>query len=155
MLIGMHVPDYVECPNVYVPQAGRRSLFLGGGITNCPDWRAELRPMLAGTPWVLINPRRTDIDMNDTAVAMAQIDWEHRHLHVADAILFWFCQETLQPITLYELGAWSMTTKPLFVGAHPAYPRRIDILVQTHLSRPDVQVVDSLEALAAQVRSGA
>lgn len=153
MLIRMHALDYVECPDVYVPQ-DRRGLFLGGGITNCPDWRAELRAMLAGTPWVLINPRRTDIDMDDTAVAMAQIDWEHRHLHLADAILFWFCQETLQPITLYELGAWSMTTKPLFVGVHPAYPRRIDILVQTRLARPDVVVVDSLADLAAQVRSG-
>jgi hypothetical protein len=155
MIACMQALDYVECPDTYVPQSGRRSLFLGGGITNCPDWRADLRPLLADTPWVLINPRRSGVMMDDTALAMAQIDWEHRHLHMADAILFWFCQETLQPITLYELGAWSMTTKPLFVGVHPGYPRRIDVLVQTRLARPDVQVVDTLEALAAQVRSGA
>ena len=76
-------------------------------------------------------------------------------LQMADAILFWFCSETLQPITLYELGAWSMSNKPLFVGVHPAYLRSLDVIVQTRLTRPEIHVVDSLQALAAQVRSAA
>ncbi len=150
----MDAIDYVECPDMYVP-AGRRSLFLGGGVTNCPDWRADLRRSLAGVPWVLLNPRRKHFDVHDPSVAQAQIEWEHHHLHLADAVLFWFCAETLQPITLYELGAWSMSGKPLFVGVHPAYLRSLDVIVQTRLNRPEVQVVDSLHLLAAQVRSAA
>jgi hypothetical protein len=154
MLVRMHALDYVQCPDVYVPQ-GRRSLFLAGGITKCPDWRADLRRMLPATPWVLLNPRRPNLRMDDDAEATAQIEWEHQHLHLADAVLFWFCSETLQPITLYELGACSMSAKPLFVGVHPAYLRSLDVIVQTRLNRPEVQVVDSLHALAAQVRSAA
>lgn len=151
MLVRMHAPDYVQCPDVYEPQ-GRRSLFLAGGITKCPDWRADLRRMLPNTPWVLLNPRRPNLRMDDDAEATAQIEWEHHHLQLADAILFWFCSETLQPITLYELGAWSRSDKPLFVGVHPAYLRSLDVIVQTRLHRPEVQVVDSLHDLAAQVR---
>jgi hypothetical protein len=150
----MDAVNYVECPDVYVPR-GRRSLFLGGGISNCPDWRAELRRALSGAPWVLINPRRAHFDIQDDSVAEAQIEWEHQHLHLADAALFWFCAETLQPITLYELGAWSRSAKPLFIGVHPGYARRLDVVVQTRLARPEVRVADSLDALAAQVRNAA
>ena len=74
-------------------------------------------------------------------------------LRVADAILFWFPQETLCPIVLYELGAWSMSGKTIFVGVHPAYSRRQDVEIQTGLVRPEVNVVYSLEELAAQVMS--
>jgi hypothetical protein len=150
----MDAIDYVECPDVYVPR-GQRSLFLGGGITGCPDWRSDLRRALHGAPWVLLNPRRTHFDIHDERAAQAQIEWEHHHLHLADAVLFWFCAESLQPITLYELGSWSRSAKPLFVGVHPGYARRIDVMAQTRLARPDVRVVDSLDALAAQVRSAA
>jgi hypothetical protein len=147
----MQAVDYVECPDVYVPQ-GQRSVFLGGGVTNCPDWRADLRRALAGAPWVLLNPRRAHMRVDDTSMTHEQIEWEYAHLRLATAILFWFCKETLQPITLYELGAWSMTQKPLFIGVHPDYARRMDVLVQTRMARPEVHVVDSLEALAVQVR---
>lgn len=72
-------------------------------------------------------------------------------LRDADAILFWFPCETLCPITLYELGAWSMSDKPLFVGVHPAYQRRQDVEIQTRLARPDVAVTDLLAALVASI----
>jgi hypothetical protein len=90
--------------------------------------------------------------MDDAEAAPQQIAWEHHHLRLVDAILFWFPRETLCPIALYELGAWSMTSKPLFLGVHPDYPRRQDIEVQTQLARPDVLVVYSLVDLADQVR---
>ena len=95
----------------------------------------------------------TFIDRADSTIAVAQIEWEHRHLHRADALLFWFPCETLCPIALYELGAWSMTGKPLCVGTHPDYPRRLDVEVQTRLARPDIRVVSSLEDLAGQARA--
>jgi hypothetical protein len=45
-----------------------------------------------------------------------------------------------------------MTDKRLFVGTHPDYQRRQDIVLQTGLVRPDIDVVHSVAALAAQIR---
>ena len=99
---------------------------------------------LAHTRLVLFNPRRANFPMGDPGAAQEQIVWEHTHLHKATAISFWFPCETLNPITLYELGAWSMRNKPLFVGVHPDYQRKQDVLIQTKLARPDIAVVESL-----------
>ncbi|MEO1378678.1 MAG: hypothetical protein AAFW70_31365, partial [Cyanobacteria bacterium J06635_10] len=66
-------------------------------------------------------------------------------------ILFWFPQESICPITLYELGSWSMTDKPLFIGIHPNYPRRRDVEIQTGFVRPEINIVYSLEDLAEQI----
>src|SRR5262245_44428843 len=107
------------------------AVFLAGGISGCPDWQREVVALLDDLPLVLLNPRRADFPLNDPAAAPAQIAWEYRHLRKADAILFWFPCETVCPIALYELGAWSVYEdqrgrRPLFVGVHPDYPRRPD-----------------------------
>lgn len=133
------------------PDAGP-CLFLAGGISGCPDWQGPLGEQLAaGLPgWTILDPRR-ELPPEDDAAVAAQVAWEHRHLRRSTAVLFWFPPETLCPITLYELGAMSMTTRPLFVGVDPGYARRRDVLLQTGLARPDVEPVGSLAALAAQV----
>ena len=142
----------VQCPAEVTPRDGERSVFLAGGISSCPDWQMQLLGLLSDTDWLLINPRREDFDSSDAGMAQAQIEWEHRHLRLADAIAFWFPPQTLCPITLYELGAWSMTHKPLFVGVDPQYKRRVDVIIQTQLARSDVRVADSLEGLAERLR---
>jgi Nucleoside 2-deoxyribosyltransferase like len=144
----------VQCPIEADPRDGERSVFLAGGISNCPDWQSQLLELLREMDWLLINPRREDFDSSNPAMSKAQIAWEHRHLRLATAIAFWFPPQTLCPITLYELGAWSMTQKPLFVGVDPQYKRRMDVLEQTRLVRPDVRVVDSLEELTTQLSGG-
>jgi hypothetical protein len=131
------------------------SLFLAGGITGCPDWQSELTALLADTELTLLDPRRPNFPAHDPLAAPQQIEWEFRHLRKADAVLFWFPCETVCPITLYELGAWSMTAKPLFVGTHPDYQRRLDVQVQTRLARPEVAVLDRLADLASAVRAWA
>jgi hypothetical protein len=140
---------YVECPTEY-EAFDRLSIFLAGGITGCPDWQADARVMLEGSGLGLdiLNPRRQNFP-TDPGIADEQIAWEHRHLRKARAILFWFPKETLCPITLYELGAWSVAHpwKPLFVGCEPGYQRTVDVVIQTRLVRPDVEVVDNLPAL--------
>jgi hypothetical protein len=65
---------------------------------------------------------------------------------LADAILFWFSFETLQPISLFELGCWATSSKPLAVGAHPEYPRRFDVVRQLYLIRPGLTVHADLES---------
>jgi hypothetical protein len=140
----------IEAPTEY--QEESRSLFLAGGITHCPDWQADAIQRLEQSPLVLLNPRRCSFSLSDPNIGVEQIAWEHRHLRRATAILFWFPHETLCPIALYELGAWSMTSKPLFVGVHADYPRRLDVIEQTRLARPEVCVADSLDAVTAQIR---
>jgi hypothetical protein len=134
-------------------EGGGPSLFLAGGITGCPDWQSQLIDLLADAPFDLFNPRRKNFPIQDPSAAAEQIAWEHRHLRQATAIAFWFAAEQLQPIVLYELGAWSMTRKQLFVGVHPAYQRRIDVEIQTRLARPEIRIVGSLEGLAEQILS--
>jgi len=129
------------------------SIFLAGGITGCPNWQQEVVESLADTNWALLNPRRKYFPIGDPRASQAQIEWEFRHLRIANAILFWFPKETLCPIVLYELGAWSMTQKPIFVGVHPEYKRRADVEIQTGLARPDVDVVFSLPKLIEQCKS--
>jgi hypothetical protein len=141
---------YVEALSEY-DRTDEVSLFLGGGISGCPSWQREMVALLADTDLTLLNPRRADFPIYDPNAANEQIEWEFRHLRKATALLFWFPCETLCPITLYELGAWSMTDKPIFVGTHLDYPRRRDIEIQTRMVRPEVPVAESLVELAGTV----
>ena len=129
-----------------------KSVFLAGGITGCPDWQQEMRQLLSDTDFILLNPRRSNFPIHDPNAARKQIAWEHNHLRKADSILFWFCKETIQPIVLYEIGAWSMTDKPIFIGVHPEYQRRQDVEIQTELARREVRIVYSLQKLADQIK---
>lgn len=134
---------YVEAPEILRPSARLPKLFLAGGITDCPDWQSRAHELCRYLDIVVLNPRRANF-LRDPSADREQIAWEHIALRRADVILFWFCEEAIQPISLYELGAWSMTSKRLAVGAHPNYARRPDVLIQTELVRPDVQVQDTL-----------
>lgn len=84
--------------------------------------------------------------MGDDVEGARQIRWEFEHLSRADAILFWFSFETLQPIVLFELGCWASSAKPLAMGAHPGYPRRFDVVQQLGLIRPGLAVHTDLAA---------
>lgn len=132
----------VVAPEPLIPP--RKAIFLAGGITGCPDWQADAVDLFGDWHGVLLNPRRPDFPIHDPGAAGRQIRWEHRALHLADAILFWFPAESICPIALYELGAWSMTPKPLFVGCASSYPRRADVEIQAGLARPDVRVRTAL-----------
>ena len=141
----------VEAPDRVAGIADKRSIFLAGGIMGCPDWHREAMQALETTELVVFNPRRRNFPMGDPNASYQQILWEHEHLRQATAIWFWFPKETLCPIALYELGAWSMTTKPLFVGVHPEYQRRVDVEIQTKLVRPEVAICYSIPELLKQV----
>lgn len=142
-----------EAPQEY--QGGGVSLFLGGGITGCPDWQADIIYRLRNTELILLNPRRSNFPINDPEAALEQVPWEFRHLRKSTANIFWFAKETICPIVLYELGAHSIGDKPLFVGTHPDYARRLDVELQTKLARPEIEVVHSLESIEAQIREWA
>src|SRR5215510_12424967 len=133
------------------------AFFLAGGITGCPDWQADMIEALDDAPVTLLNPRRADFPIHDPNAAEEQITWEYRHLRLADVILFWFPAESICPIVLFELGSALATPRRqqadrLLVATHPHYPRRQDVLIQTRLARPDLEVGDSLYFLISKVR---
>jgi len=52
------------------------------------------------------------------------------------------------PITLLEYGEWALGRGTMMcVGVADDYDKRNDVYVQTKLARPDINVVDNLEAL--------
>jgi hypothetical protein len=142
---------YIEAPTVY--NGNEKSLFLGGGITGCPDWQAELVNSLRYEEIVILNPRRKNFPIGNPNAAREQILWERHNLRESSANLFWFPKETLCPIALYELGGWSTKDKILFVGIHPEYKRKIDVEIQTEQARPDVKIEYDLKSLSKQVIS--
>lgn len=151
-LFGENDMSVIECPEVYEPY-DTSPLFLGGGITGCPDWQSDFIWYMSDVPdLVLINPRRASFDVNDPAATPFQIKWEYEHIKMSAAVLFWFPCETLCPITLYELGVAAALNRNIFVGCHPKYARAQDVKEQLALIRPDVHVYDSLAALEIKVR---
>lgn len=124
-------------------------IFLGGGITNCPDWQNEaikIFSRIEAFDFTIYNPRRPNFPIHDPMAAEQQITWEHEHLSEADIILYWFSKGSLNPIVLYELGRWGNSSdKIISIGCDPEYERTQDVVIQTALSRPDIQIYSSLE----------
>lgn len=128
-------------------------LFLGGGISGCPNWQPQMVELLKDTKLVVVNPRRDDFDINDPSMSKKQIEWEYKYLKFSTGRIFWFPAETLCPITLFELGKFCEKADPLFVGCHPEYKRKLDVEVQLGLARPwNCEVSYSLEDLAERVK---
>ncbi|MCR4327502.1 MAG: nucleoside 2-deoxyribosyltransferase domain-containing protein [Nanoarchaeota archaeon] len=142
----------VRCPEIY--EGNKKSLFLAGGISNCPDWQKELINLLRETDLVLLDPRREKFERNNKEMEEEQIKWEFEHLNKSESFSFWFPKETVCPITLYELGKESASNKRIFVGVHPEYSRRRDVEIQTKLIRPEVKIVYSLGELAKEIKKG-
>jgi hypothetical protein len=126
------------------------SLFLAGGISNCPDWQSYVIQKLSVIDITLINPRNANYSDSKYA-AMAQIKWEFEYLKRADTFLFWFPCETVCPMTLFELGKQLGLNKYITIGVHPQYSRKLDIECQVSLERPDIEIVYDLDHLIEQV----
>lgn len=124
------------------------SIFLAGGITDCYDWQSDMIKLLQNCNVQLVNPRRSDFDVTNPNMSEEQIEWEYKNLNIVDAVLFYFPSETLCPITLYELGVHATKGTKLFVGCHPEYKRKFDVIKQLELIRPEIVVYETLEELS-------
>jgi hypothetical protein len=144
----------IECPTELTKNDGSVRVFLGGGISGCPDWQKEMIDRFKYMPddFVLVNPRRSSFDISDPTQSEFQIDWEYRHIRMCDAMIFWFPYNTLCPITLFELGQASVARRTMFVGCHPAYPRKFDVEKQLEMEYPTVTVHDNFEPIVQEVK---
>jgi hypothetical protein len=147
---------YLEAPNSpdVTEFARRDSLFLAGGITGCTPWQFDFANRFQDTELFVVNPRRKEWPENvgkDSPVARDQIAWEHFWISKVTAMSFWFTPDTIQPITLFELGK-SVMMKKVFLGIHPDYERRFDLVEQMELEEPCLQIVSTLDELEEQIR---
>jgi len=137
----------VQPPNR--PEVDVPSVFLAGGISNCPDWQTELANKLDNMDGEIqiFNPR-----WDYKWTAPEQIEWEFNYLREVDILSFWFSYGTLNPIVLYELGMWGNSTgRPMCIGIDPKYERKLDVVQQTKLARPDIEIVYDLDKLASNI----
>jgi hypothetical protein len=150
--------NIIQSPNIYETRLNvRKRLFLAGGISNCPDWQKDLtdRFWKFGDAVAIFNPRREGGLCKEGDEAKAQIKWENWHLHQATHLLFWFPEETLCPISLFELGKWVsnyLHTKPcarynLSIGCHPNYQRKFDVEIQMSLIDEFIKVENNIDDL--------
>lgn len=136
-------------PNLVDDLQSTRSVFLAGGISNCPDWQGPAAEKIsAETDLLVINPRRNGWNMDDDETeSVKQITWEYVHLRFSEYTLFWFPKETVCPITLFELGSALERKTHVMIGVHPEYSRKLDIYTQVQLRDPKNVVVDDLNLL--------
>lgn len=146
---------YIECPDTCDLILNQDSVFIAGGIRGCHDWQKEMVSLLADTDLALLNPRREPFPTSDPNAVLEQVKWEYDYLHKATSILFWFPAEIVCSTALYELGFWSYSSKPLYIGVHPEFNKRRTVELQTQLSRPNIEISYSLPELAKQIRQAA
>lgn len=158
---------YLEAPETWDPidmTLESPFVFMAGGITNCPDWQAELKRILMnkdrGLEGVLLNPRRKNFPMADPTAAAEQIKWEFDGLNAADIILFWFSRGSDNPIVMFEYGThlyryvYEDSLPAIVVGCDPFYSRAKDVVIQTGLRSPNLPVhLDWDSFVAATVRA--
>lgn len=122
-------------------------MFLGGGITNCEDWQKVVIDYLKENSKIdlqIFNPRRPDFDVSDPSAAEKQIEWEYKNIHNSDIFTMYFAdsQKSVQPICFYELGKykqiWMKNNKQLYIGCHPDFSRRYDVIKQCQLDGIEV-----------------
>lgn len=142
----IQAPEDVEVPKDEI------TLFLAGGISNCPTWQDDAVKMLADTDVVVINPRREGDLASDGEEAKKQIEWEFKMLRESDIILFWFpAGPSPCPIALFELGYWSaMDAEGIVVGCDPLYSRKFDLITQMNLI--GVNVYSDLEYVVNYIK---
>lgn len=141
--------EYVECPNKAL--SNKVSLFLGGGISGCRDWQKNVISNLYLLDIILYNPKRAHFNIEDSTLTKEQIIWEEEMIKKSDVVSFYFCRETICPITLYELGTCNMTSKPLIIGMDTDYQRRIDVEIQTNLKRPDAVIAYGTQTFTKKI----
>lgn len=142
----------ITAPEYYELKDGEISVFLAGGITNCPEWQdeviKELEKIFHNTSIndkiVVFNPRRKNFPINKPEESTKQIEWEFNALLECDIFSMYFSSgESDQPICLYELGrnltrlqwlnpaGWE---DQIVLSVFNGYRRRNEVIIQTSLA---------------------
>ena len=136
--------SYIEAPYKGVPNPKFPSIFLAGGITDCWNWQASVYGKIKHLNLNVYNPRRVNAPNNLVKTAEEQIAWEYKYLRECQQVAFWFPEETLCPIVLFELGAALERHQHLIIGCHKFYKRRLDLEIQLKLKNEYASVITDI-----------
>lgn len=107
------------------------TIFMAGGITDCPEWQDDLIELLKDNDdGVLLNPRRKNFPIHDPNASQEQIEWEFHALNNAKVFSMWFSAgPSVQLICMYELGRHLATKHwtQIVIGIEPGYLRTQDV----------------------------
>jgi len=135
-------------PEIGFDTQGKIKVFLGGGITGCPDWQRELIDKINMSEVHIYNPR-----WDYKWTGYQQIEWEYNKLKQSDIIVIWFAKGGQNRIVFYELGKWVNSSNiTAFVGCDPEFDRKDDVVIQTKLARPDLTVYTSIGDIAYAIK---
>lgn len=116
------------------------SVFLAGSIemNKARLWQNEVQERFAGYPITFLNPRRDDWDSSWTQSVMddnfrTQVEWEVKHISMADIVFFYIDPNTQAPITLWELGYMMKDTRKIIVCCPNGYWRKGNIEVYSKI----------------------
>lgn len=151
---------YLEAPHVLPDNVPEPRIFLAGSITGARNWQQDIAEGLKDLDCTVINPRRKNFPMNDLEAGREQIQWEFNKIwNDTDIISFWFSNETLAPITLFELGTQLVRVKEdpellqdIIIGCHLDYKRRFDVIEQTKLFIGQQYISTSVEDQIFRIR---
>ncbi len=129
----------IKSPDTFEKSEDQISIFLGGSIdkTASPDWREALINDLSMKSYqerlVVINPRHDGWANRghrntDNQDFRTHVRWELNHQSKADLLVYYFCNDTVSPITLLEFGIHHK--KAPVVVLEPQY-QRFDKMVLT------------------------
>ena len=143
----------ITAPEHYEPSDKDITVFLAGGITNCPNWQKQVIDTLSNDKYyyednldslVLFNPRRENFPIGDKTAAREQIQWEYNMIEKCDIFSMYFpSSDSDQPICMYELGRNILRMQMRFpsdwddrivIGVEDGYKRKQDVLIQTQLA---------------------
>ena len=128
--------QYIEAVSFETPTYP--TVFLAGGITNCPDWQQKILGLLSDELISVVNPRRKNFPIEDPNAAQEQIEWEFHRLNQCDIFSMWFSDaDSDQPICMYELGRHLVLhqdhPETIVIGVEPGYRRAQDVIIQSGL----------------------
>jgi hypothetical protein len=145
----------IQAPSNEYIGAGYVGIFLSGGISNCPDWQTELIKKLDGRldeKYVIVNPRQRNFPSYDRQAKENQAKWELEQMRGCQVVVNWFARETTNPIAMFRLGMEiGRKNAHLFIATHPSFGLRKDLEAQLGHHRPELPLLDSVEALANHI----
>lgn len=148
----------ITAPQNYNKQSDQISVFLAGGITNCPEWQNEVIRKLEDfdlQKLVIYNPRQEHFNITDPNASYKQISWEFQYLENMDIFSMYFSDgDSDQPICMYELGRNLIRMQNRFpndwkeriiITCENGYRRKLDVYIQTRLATENAIDYDYLE----------
>lgn len=127
--------------------------FLAGSIEmgKAEDWQEDMETFFLQHHWGTFNPRREDFDAKQkqsyqNPYMYQQINWEYNALEKSDLILVYIQPDTLSPITLMEIGKYSIPGK-MFIVSPPGFWRTANL--ECYCDRYNISLFDDMDDFRA------